>query len=534
LLRVGAYYLRPNVRAEPLLHRWPLWDQLVPPPSAAMNIVDSHIPIMESYVASPEAHSVALRDPALVGGPYVDYDRVRVDEIADLLSATEAKQAALIELSQAIHSLDGLLRKQAKGSSLELLYRQVPSILRGYVELVYDINSHPSVRFIEGLLYRSRFFDRSLHAFALSLVHSDRRPFQWSTPVLDDPEKAIVALPFDDHRIDTLFASDRNGADEAELRVLIGSTGNDTGLFEALFSATPARASVRYAGEGVRVRYFGHACVLVETAGVSILTDPFVSYDYPADVSRYTLADLPDQIDYALITHAHSDHLELQTLLRLRSRIKHVVIPRSAGRRREDPSLRLMLANLGFTAVLELHELEAIAIPGGEIIAMPFLGEHSDLDIQTKSGYLVRANHRSLLFAADSCNLEPEVYRSVHGLLGDVDILFLGMECEGSPLTWGYGALLTQRIDHQHAQSRRDAGSNCEQALALVDALRAHQVFVYAMGQEPWLNHVLGITPNHVTRGLLESDALIRRLLDRNARAERLFGRHELTMPPGT
>jgi hypothetical protein len=61
----------------------------------------------------------------------------------------------------------------------------------------------------------------------------------------------------------------------------------------------------------VRVRYFGHACVLVETA---VLTDPFVSYDYPAEVPRYTLADLPDQIDYALITHAHSDHLEYYRL----------------------------------------------------------------------------------------------------------------------------------------------------------------------------------------------------------------------------
>jgi L-ascorbate metabolism protein UlaG (beta-lactamase superfamily) len=531
---MGAYYLRPNVRAEPLLHRWPLWDQLVPPPSSAMNIVESHIPIMESYVMSPQAHAAAIQDPTLLGGPYVDYDRIRVEEIADLLSATKTRQAAAIELSQAIHKLDELLRKQAKGNSLELLYRQVPAILRGYVELVYDINNHPSVRFNEGLLYRSRFFDRSLHAFALSPVHADRRPFQWSTPVLDDHDKVVIELAFDDTRIDTLFASERRGADEAELRAVLGSRGTDPQLFEALFAREPAQALARYTGDGVRVRYFGHACVLVETAGVAILTDPFVSYDYPTELARYTLTDLPDEIDYALVTHAHSDHLELQTLLRLRPRVKQVVIPRSAGRRREDPSLRLMLASLGFTAVRELHDLEAIPIPGGDIVAMPFLGEHSDLDIQTKSGYLIRSNGRSLLFAADSCNLEPELYRTIHGIYGDVDMLFLGMECEGAPLTWGYGALLTQRIDHQHARSRRDAGSNCEQALALADALRARQVFIYAMGQEPWLNHVLGITPNHVTRGLVESDQLIRQLTDRHVLAERPFGQRELILAPAS
>ena len=528
---MAGVYLRPNVRAEPLLHRWPLWDQLVPPHSAAMNIVDSHIPIMQSYVASPEEHVAAIRDPAMIGGPYVDYDRIRVDEVAALLAATRTRQAVAIELAQAIQKLDDLLRKQAKGSSLEPLYRQVPAILRGHVELVYDINNHPAIRFIEGLLYRSRFFDRSLHAFALSAVHADRRPFQWSTPVLDDPDRAIVELAFDDRRVDAVFASDRAGLDEDEARALLGAAGSKDALVEALFAREAQRAAARYAGPDVRVRYFGHACVLVETAGVSVLTDPFVSYAYPAELARYTLADLPERIDYALITHAHSDHLELQTLLRLRPRIQHVVIPRSAGRRREDPSLRLMLASLGFSSVIELHELEALAVPGGELVAIPFLGEHSDLDIQTKSAYLVRVNGRSLLFAADSCNLEPELYRTVRDLHGDVDALFLGMECEGSPLTWGYGALLTQRMDYQHAQSRRDAGSNCEQALALVEAVRARQVFVYAMGQEPWLNHVLGITPNHVTRGITESDQLMRRLADRQIHAERPFGQLELMLP---
>ena len=41
--------------------------------------------------------------------------------------------------------------------------------------------------------------------------------------------------------------------------------------------------------------------------------------------------DLPDVIDYVLITHNHQDHLLFETMLQIRSRIKHVVVPRNGG-----------------------------------------------------------------------------------------------------------------------------------------------------------------------------------------------------------
>ena len=42
-----------------------------------------------------------------------------------------------------------------------------------------------------------------------------------------------------------------------------------------------------------------------------------------------------------------------------------------------------------------------------------------------------------LLFAADSCNIEPRLYEHIHRDVGDVDVLFLGMECDGAPLPHG-------------------------------------------------------------------------------------------------
>ena len=54
-----------------------------------------------------------------------------------------------------------MLRDSAKGYGLQSLYPRVPDILRGYVELVYDLNEHPSFRLVEPLLYKSRYYDRS-------------------------------------------------------------------------------------------------------------------------------------------------------------------------------------------------------------------------------------------------------------------------------------------------------------------------------------------------------------------------------------
>jgi hypothetical protein len=58
----------------------------------------------------------------------------------------------MIRLASAIKELDQKLLREARGYSLESAYQEVPDILKGYVELVYDLNNQPSVRFIEGKL----------------------------------------------------------------------------------------------------------------------------------------------------------------------------------------------------------------------------------------------------------------------------------------------------------------------------------------------------------------------------------------------
>ena len=210
----------------------------------------------------------------------------------------------------------------------------------------------------------------------------------------------------------------------------------------------------------MRTRYFGHACILVETPGREHPLRPGALLRVPREIPRYTYSDLPDRIDYVVITHNHQDHVLLETLLQLRHKIGTVVVPRGGGGGLQDPSLRLVLQRIGFSNVIEIDEMETIEIEGGTLTGVPFMGEHTDLDIRTKMTYLVQLGAGSPLLAADSCNIEPRIYEHVQRCPGDVDVLFLGMECDGAPLSWLYGPLITRPLDRKIDHSRRLSGSN--------------------------------------------------------------------------
>jgi hypothetical protein len=331
---MGLLYLRPDAVIRPLVNQWPAWDALIPPHSLAFHMRAAHLPILESYIAAPEEHASALEIPELVGGPFVDYPDDRSAQARTLFAQTMAEQGPLLELGKAIHAVETMLRNEAKGATLESLYKKVPESLRGYVQLVYDLNDSAGLLFHEGMLYDSPLYRATRQSLALTRLEGDRRPFQWSTPVLaaGDASVAELAYRFADERVDILTDLALHGRSREEITSVLGfDPGADR--FSAFFTATPPRRTEPVEAGRVRVRYFGHACVLVETSEVSLLTDPFLSYDVAMKgaTPRYTISDLPEVIDYALITHCHSDHVELETLLRLRSRIKHVVIPRSAS-----------------------------------------------------------------------------------------------------------------------------------------------------------------------------------------------------------
>jgi L-ascorbate metabolism protein UlaG (beta-lactamase superfamily) len=527
-----SLYLRENVQAEPLIDQWYAWSYLLPPATAARNLTERHMKIMESYISVPQIHAAAVKNPQMLGGPFIDYGGKRVDEIKALHERIVQKRAHLIQLSRALQELDCSLRNKAKGYSLQPLYQEIPDILRGYVELVYDLNNQPSFKLIESLLYRSQFYDRSAQSLMLSLISGDDRPFVLSTPRLPGESLLHVELPFDHEGVDELFRTKSTpkpfGAIKEKLCVNGDASSNQ--LLRSFLTPEPPPAYQAYTGMGVRWRYFGHACILIETGGISMLFDPVLSYTYESGISRYTYRDLPDTIDYVLITHNHQDHVLFETLLQIRHKVKCIVVPRSSMGSLQDPSLELLLQNAGFKNVMALAQMQEIFTVTGSITGLPFLGEHSDLDIGTKLAYLVKAGGHSLLFAADSCNIEPRLYQHLHRAVGDVDALFLGMECDGAPLSWLYGPLLTQRLERSMDESRRLSGSNFEQARSLVDEFKCKEAYVYAMGQEPWLNYIMSIKYTEQSRPIVESNRLIQYCQSKGITAERLFGEKEILL----
>ena len=70
-------YLRRNVQVEPLVDHWYAWPYLIPPATAARNLSERHLKIMDSYIAAPEIHESAVSNPMMLGGPFVDYQGLK-------------------------------------------------------------------------------------------------------------------------------------------------------------------------------------------------------------------------------------------------------------------------------------------------------------------------------------------------------------------------------------------------------------------------------------------------------------------------
>jgi L-ascorbate metabolism protein UlaG (beta-lactamase superfamily) len=526
-------YLQPNVAFEPLICRWYAWPFLMAPAALSLVMKNRLLPILESFVEDPEFHRSAGRNPKMRGGPFVDHDG-DVAAAQALLDQMRSSVRTQLDLALALEKAADLLEQTGKGHSLEPMYERMPQPLRGFVELGYDLHNHASLRLIEPLMYASPQYDASLQSVFLRPMGSEPRPFVMSTPLIDCSRGVLVNAPFADALWDDLARARQEGLDDAafaSLRSRVQQHCADMSRFDSLFTETPP--PVRHAAaphDGLRVRYFGHATLLIEGAGSSVLVDPSFAYSAAAGLDCFDFQDLPQRIDYLLLTHNHQDHVLFEFLLQLRHRVGTVVVPKSNGGFLQDPSLKLILEKAGFKSVVELDELGTIALDGGSITGLPFLGEHSDLHIRSKLGYSVELAGKRVMCLADSNNLEPEMYRHIARLVPSPDLLFIGMECEGGPMSWLYGSFLTKRLSREHDEARRLNGSNFARAKSIVDDLRPRGVFVYAMGAEPWFSHITSIVYDERSIPIVEANKLIDYCITRDIPAERLYGKREITL----
>jgi L-ascorbate metabolism protein UlaG (beta-lactamase superfamily) len=525
------YRFAPSTAIEPLIDSWAMWADTLSPLPHSLHLTNYVIPLLESYLDDPLAHEDAAANPELVGAPFANVPVSRCEEMRKLLEKTESEQADNVELSNSWNRFYEELVTNAKGQSLDEFYARLPEALRGYVELVYDYNCNPTIRPLENMFYESPYYKQHLQSLRLLEQKADNsRPFFLNTPRLPQPDQVHWQVPFANREIEDLFDLDLNPRPLGFLRELMSLHPEQESALARLLTTQPPSPAAEWNEEAARVRYFNHACVLVQTGGVSIMTDPWVSPCSSQDGSgHYSFDDLPERIDFAVITHGHHDHFVPETLLRLRKRIGCLVVPRSSGVFHADVSLKLAAQRLGFQHVVEVDPLESISFGHGEIIAAPFFGEHADL-AHSKSAYVVRAGSHQLLFAADSNCLDEKIYRNLRRSIGPVDTVFLGMECVGAPLSWLYGALLPFRLPRNYDQSRRTKACDSKAALSLLHELGSSRAFVYAMGAEPWLEFRMGLGGSSDSEQAREARKFVAECEQRGIEAMSLFRKHEMVI----
>jgi L-ascorbate metabolism protein UlaG (beta-lactamase superfamily) len=519
-----AVFLKTEVKLELLSGGWYVWPHLIAPAQHAMNIAFRHLPVLKSFVANPSVHAAAVKDPKMFGGPFVCLPVSDVPRVRTLIGETMVRFARLIRFAEDYRAYDRLLQQTAKGASLDKLYASLPDSLAGLVELVYDLENTPCIRILEELLSLDTQQDLDWQEVSLALERDDQRPFFMSTPRLPSATRLNLPIPFSDPRVDALARLRYVPGRFAEVCDTLG-VGAAAPVFANFLTTTPpVRNAPHYDGDAVRLRHFGHACVLLQTRSISVLIDPSLPGETHSTETRFTFADLPDWIDLVVLTHGHQDHLIPEFLAQLRHRIGRIVVPRHNAGSLADPSLKLILERLGFTDISVVDPFDTIALPEGSLQFLPFLGEHADLDIRTKHTVMAELRGRRLLFLIDSDAVNPAIYDRMASLLGRLDAMFIGMECNGAPLTWLYGPLFTRPVGRRDDETRRLSGSSFEHAWNVVTRVDCARVFVYAMGQEVWMRHLMGLEYTEDSIQLRESNKLIETCRANGILAERLNG----------
>jgi L-ascorbate metabolism protein UlaG (beta-lactamase superfamily) len=244
----------------------------------------------------------------------------------------------------------------------------------------------------------------------------------------------------------------------------------------------------------VRVTYVGHATLLLQIAGRSLLTDPnfdpaLTRVSFGNRLSRVSppgvaLGDLP-VLDAVLITHAHADHLSFASLNALPPGV-----PLYA-----PPPVAEWMRRLGYTDTKALGPGGKAMVHDLQIAAAPAVHQGSRYGVDrwrsAANMYLIDTGSVSCFFAGDTA-LDPSIEGYMRSWLGDrrLDVALLPI---GYAPWWKFGF--------------RKGHLTSEDALALFEQVNARYLIPYHWG-----------TFHHMTSTAFDAIERFRVLVETHAR----------------
>jgi hypothetical protein len=472
-----------DVAIEPLVDGWPAWLMLLDPVTAGF-YRHRHVELLTSYISNPERHARALRDPRLTGGSFCDLACVPDEKVVSYLEWYEESSHEYLQFAHDLEQVRRTLMDSDVESPLPD-YLRLPASLRGRIEFRYDYLGRPSLRLLKGAADFPQVNASAIWPSASS------RPAILSTPRLADDQRAQSSFMSPD--VTSMLSSmhHREVALEDFERCAL-----EAGVRDPLRLVDRA---MRRAGTDRRIRFLGHASVAIPLASGLLISDPVPPSCNPA---ARGLAD----VRLILISHGHPDHFSPEALLSLLPMCPTVIVPASGSRTPYDPALKPAVQALGFEDVVELRPYDSFVQDDVTVRALPFLGEHGSLAIDSKAVFEVRKEQHSIVLAADATGLDPQVLASCSDAASIV-CLVIGIEPAGARSGWLYGPLLGKSPAGLRLASEPLAGADAAEVMALALASGAQTIRIYGTGA-PGMAHVLGRSSLNASRADAEARKL--------------------------
>ena len=266
----------------------------------------------------------------------------------------------------------------------------------------------------------------------------------------------------------------------------------------------------------VRVRFFGHAGLMLKGPVASLLCDPWIStipiYANTAIKYPFTPAEhVPEMVDvsHVYISHHHEDHFHVPSLDLLDRGVTILIAAFEQHEHDRAYSMFRTLTKLGFRKIVRLHSWQSIAVDLGEAVRLTLIpSAKSRWHDWENSGLLIETADWTAVNLNDNIT-DPELLAQIAGRAPRIDAAFVqGFSSTEFPGAFDMPAREKLRLGRQKR-------GNTDEARKIVSALHPRYVTPIA-GDIAWYRPVDWIrnysdkpTPSRFGK-LLESKAGLR------------------------